>query len=94
MAPLLDAQTIASYCISDANHPSVQFGQTEHRINLILKWGISQGDHVLELGCGQGDCTAALAAAVGDSGRVTAVDPAPLDYGQCAHSHELDVRSR
>lgn len=36
-----------------------------------------------QLGCGQGDTTAVLAEAVGDEGRVTAVDPGSLDYGTC-----------
>lgn len=36
------------------------------------------------LGCGQGDMTAAIAALVGEQGHVTAVDPAPLDYGTFA----------
>jgi len=56
-------------------------GQTVHRINLIKSWGIQPGENVLELGCGQGDCTAALAFAVGESGKVVAVDPGSLDYG-------------
>lgn len=56
--------------------------QTEHRLALLEKWNISwQGAKVLELGCGQGDCTAVLAEAVGPDGHVTAVDPAPPDYG-------------
>jgi ubiquinone/menaquinone biosynthesis C-methylase UbiE len=81
MAPNLDAKIIASYCISDNKNPNVQVGQTEHRINLVLKWGVAEGDHVLELGCGQGDCTAVLATAVGEKGTVTAIDPAPPEYG-------------
>ncbi|KAG8756589.1 hypothetical protein FRC12_010515 [Ceratobasidium sp. 428] len=55
--------------------------QTTHRVRLAQAWDIPEGSHVLELGCGQGDCTAVLAAAVGDSGHVTGVDPASLDYG-------------
>jgi len=39
------------------------------------------GEKVLELGCGQGDTTISLAAVVGEQGHVTALDPAPLDYG-------------
>lgn len=55
--------------------------QMQHRIDLIKYWGIKAGDKVLEIGCGQGDCTLVLAAAVGESGYVTAIDPASLDYG-------------
>ncbi|KAF8182960.1 S-adenosyl-L-methionine-dependent methyltransferase [Pholiota molesta] len=44
-------------------------------------WRDFPGMKVLELGCGQGDCTIALASTVGENGSVDAVDPAPPDYG-------------
>jgi len=78
----LSAQAIASLSLQTDNSPDIQLGQTEHRINLIKSWDIAAGEHILELGCGQGDCTAALAAAVGEHGKVVAVDPASLDYGK------------
>ena len=84
MSPSLDTTTIASFSLCDPQHLDIQLGQTEHRINLVSKWDIKEGNNVLELGCGQGDCTAVLAAAVGECGTVTAVDPAPLDYGNSA----------
>ncbi|KAF7558161.1 hypothetical protein G7Z17_g59 [Cylindrodendrum hubeiense] len=56
--------------------------QAEHRVRLLNDWGVIQpGSRILELGCGQGDCTEVLAEAVGPSGTVDAVDPASLDYG-------------
>ena len=55
--------------------------QIEGRLDLCRKWGIPQGSKVLEIGCGQGDCTLVIAYVVGDQGHVTAIDPAPLDYG-------------
>ena len=55
--------------------------QFEHRVNIVKSWNILPGSRVLEIGPGQGDCTTVLASAVGDSGHVDAVDPAPLDYG-------------
>lgn len=76
-----DAERIAALCLHSPQYLPVQVGQTTHRINLLAKWDIKEGDKVLELGCGQGDCTAVLAAAVGESGTVTAVDPGPPDYG-------------
>lgn len=82
--PVLDAKLISSYCLCGENDPQglkVQLGQTEHRINLINSWGIAPGEKVLELGCGQGDCSVSLAAAVGETGKVVAVDPGRLDYG-------------
>lgn len=75
------AHDIAASCLYTPAHFQVQLEQTKHRLDLLSKWPIKSGDRVLELGCGQGDCTAVLAELVGDAGQVTAVDPAPLDYG-------------
>lgn len=55
--------------------------QMAERISLVNAWKIHAGARVLEVGCGQGDCTIPLAAAVGEEGHVTALDPANLDYG-------------
>lgn len=80
----LDAKAIAALHADSKegerlNH--VQVGQTQERIQLATSWQIGEGEHVLELGCGQGDCTAVLATAVGSKGSVTALDPASPDYG-------------
>ncbi|KIN05824.1 hypothetical protein OIDMADRAFT_38276 [Oidiodendron maius Zn] len=53
----------------------------DHRLDLVSFWGITPGSRVLEIGCGQGDCTIVLADAVGESGHVDAVDPGAPDYG-------------
>ena len=55
--------------------------QFEHRVNIVKSWNILPGSRILEVGPGQGDCTIVLATAVGESGHVDAVDPAPLNYG-------------
>ncbi len=55
--------------------------QMEHRLELLSFWDIKAGSRVLELGCGQGDCTIPLADAVGETGHVHAVDPGAPDYG-------------
>jgi SAM-dependent methyltransferase len=60
----------------DANLPGLQ-----HRIDLVKFLGITPGSRVLEIGCGQGDCTTVLADAVGEQGHVDAVDPGPPEYG-------------
>jgi predicted methyltransferase len=79
----LDAAAIAPLSlVTPGSGLQVQIGQTEHRINLVKRWGLRSGDRVLELGCGQGDCTTVLATAVGEQGHVTAIDPASLDYGR------------
>lgn len=55
--------------------------QTQHRLEILARFDITPGSKVLEVGCGQGDFTVCLAAAAGETGHVTAVDPASLDYG-------------
>ncbi|KIJ60852.1 hypothetical protein HYDPIDRAFT_116718 [Hydnomerulius pinastri MD-312] len=81
MHQALDPSFIASLSLHDPDHFHIQLGQTEHRVNLVNAWQIKEGDQVLEIGCGQGDCTAVLAAAVGESGKVVAIDPAEPEYG-------------
>lgn len=67
-------------CI-DKSQYKIQRPQSAHRLKLIDFWDIPQGSKVLEIGCGQGDTTAALAFAVGKGGFVHAVDTASPDYG-------------
>jgi len=55
--------------------------QMEHRKMLARHWNITPGSRVLEIGCGQGDCTIILADAVGKNGHVDAIDPGAPDYG-------------
>ena len=55
--------------------------QLRHRMALVEFWRPKAGDRVLEIGCGQGDCTAVLAHAVGGRGKVVATDIAPPGYG-------------
>lgn len=79
--PASAAETIASYSLLPPNGASVEIGQARHRIRLVNAWHIAPGRRVLEIGCGQGNCTAVLAEAVGSSGHVDAVDPGSPDYG-------------
>ncbi|MEO4053740.1 class I SAM-dependent methyltransferase [Solibacillus sp. CAU 1738] len=60
---------------------TIQHKQTSHRMNLVKEFDIQQSPRVLEIGCGQGDTTAVLAAAVGECGLVHAIDPAEPHYG-------------
>ncbi|CAF4199286.1 unnamed protein product, partial [Adineta steineri] len=75
------AVRIASCCLHDPKHFFIQIAQTEHRLKLAQIWSIQPGSNVLEIGCGQGDCTAVLASLVGSSGHVTGIDPGDLSYG-------------
>ena len=71
--------------------------QLRHRMALVEFWAPRQGDKVLEVGCGQGDCTVALAYAVGEQGSVVATDIAASTYGAPASlgdSHRDLVSSR
>jgi SAM-dependent methyltransferase len=74
--------------LSSESH-RIATSQTKHRLDLLSAWfgDVSTARNnliartVLEIGCGQGDMTVALAWAVGCAGTVHAIDPAPLDYG-------------
>ena len=82
MSSLNASDIAAHYPRSSEKHlTSVIIPQIQHRLDLITRWVIQPGEKVLEIGCGQGDCTITLAGVVGENGHVTAVDPAPLDYG-------------
>ena len=82
MSNQLDAASIACLSLHEPIHFNIQHSQTLHRLALLQHWDIPTGSKVLELGCGQGDCTTVLACAVGEQGMVVAVDPADLDYGE------------
>jgi SAM-dependent methyltransferase len=77
----MEAHEIAAQMAVHQIAPSVQTMQTQFRMELVKHWGISSGARVLEIGCGQGDMTAVLAAAVGAGGHVIAVDIADPSYG-------------
>ncbi|MHC0038559.1 SAM-dependent methyltransferase [Pseudoneobacillus sp. C159] len=59
----------------------IQQVQLQHRFDLVEAFGLRKGMRILEIGCGQGDTTVALADAVGESGKVVAIDIANRDYG-------------
>ena len=61
--------------------PHTTKSQLTHKTKLVEYWGVSEGYRVLEIGCGQGDTTIALANAVGNSGHVIAVDKKSPSYG-------------
>lgn len=80
--PTSAATKIASYQLLTPNGLPIEIAQATHRINLLNQWSaIPPGSKVLEIGCGQGNCTAVLAEAVGPTGHIDAIDPASPDYG-------------
>lgn len=83
--PSLKAQSLAKLFLqrpsADGSNARNIAWQMDHRLDLVSFWGIPPGSRVLEIGCGQGDCTVVLADAVGETGHVDAVDPGASDYG-------------
>lgn len=77
----IDAAAIARLSLHNPHDFSVQHSQTLHRFALVQEWKISNGSKVVEIGCGQGDCTTVIASAVGEEGSVVAIDPADSSYG-------------
>jgi predicted methyltransferase len=77
----LDAAAIAQLTLRYSDSAQAQVARIQARIDLVVFWDIQAGQCVLEIGCGQGECTAVLASAVGETGSVTALDPAPPEYG-------------
>lgn len=61
--------------------PAHTLAAIKHRQRLVRFWGITRGASILEIGCGQGDCTVVLADAVGPEGVVVGIDPGSDDYG-------------
>lgn len=78
---LLTAEDLAPMMAAFAHSPDVQLSQTRFRMSLVDSWGITEGQRVLEIGCGQGDTTLVLANAVGPAGSILAVDIAEPTYG-------------
>lgn len=72
-------QFIAKYNLFEQDE--IQQIQLQHRFALVEAFQIKPGMRVLEIGCGQGDTTVALADAVGTNGHVIALDIASGDYG-------------
>ena len=69
------------HCMKIIGNDTIQRIQLTHRIELVKTFQLKEGMNVLEIGCGQGDTTVVLADAVGQTGRVVAIDIAPPDYG-------------
>ena len=68
-------------CMKIIGDDTIQRTQLKHRLQLVKAFDIKPGMRVLEIGCGQGDTTVALADAVGDTGKVVAIDIASPNYG-------------
>ena len=74
--------TLLSCCLHDpAKETLIYIPRFTHRLSLIKAWDIPPGQHILDIGCGQGESCLVLALAMGPSGHVTAIDDAPPDYG-------------
>lgn len=78
-----EARRIAQHALLSPGQAGldIETAQVQHRLEVINSWGIEPGSRVLEVGCGQGNCTTVLAEFVGPAGHVDALDPASPDYG-------------
>ena len=68
-------------CMKIIGEDTIQRTQLRHRLELVKAFGVKEGMRILEIGCGQGDTTVALADQVGETGHVMAIDIASPDYG-------------
>ncbi|REB07266.1 class I SAM-dependent methyltransferase [Sporosarcina sp. BI001-red] len=59
----------------------IQQIQLQHRLSLVEAFNLPKGGRILEIGCGQGDTTMAIAHSIGHTGKVVAIDNASRDYG-------------
>lgn len=69
-------------CMKIVGDDTIQRTQLKHRLQLVKAFNIEKGMSVLEIGCGQGDTTVALADAVGEQGHIIAIDIASRNYGE------------
>lgn len=53
----------------------------QQRLSIIDAWSIARGSCILDIGCGQGESALALALQLGPDARISAIDPAPHEYG-------------
>ncbi|KAK8090449.1 hypothetical protein PG997_005410 [Apiospora hydei] len=53
----------------------------QHRLSILKALSIPAGSRILDIGCGQGESTLALALELGERCRVTGIDTALPDYG-------------
>ena len=90
-------ETILSCCLHDpAAETLFYIPRFTHRLSLIKAWEIPPGQHILDIGCGQGESSLALAEALGDSCHITAIDDAHPDYGTpftVSESHQYIANS-
>lgn len=77
----MNVSEIVQYMKLEGNDHTIQHIQTAHRIRIVDAARIGEGMRVLEIGCGQGDTTAVLAAKVGTTGFVKGIDIADGAYG-------------
>ncbi|KAK3349093.1 hypothetical protein B0T25DRAFT_547188 [Lasiosphaeria hispida] len=79
----LSPQELSACLLYSVNHLDNEnhLAALEHRQQVAGAWGIPPGASVLEIGPGQGELTVVLADVVGRTGRVVAVDNAPLEWG-------------
>ncbi|KAJ9143370.1 Sam-dependent methyltransferase like protein [Pleurostoma richardsiae] len=92
--------TLLASCLYDESLRTLAYiPRFKHRLAILDAWSIPTGTgpapKVLDIGCGQGESTLALALELGPDARITGIDPARPDYGVPitvaeAHKHALE----
>ncbi|KAE8351282.1 hypothetical protein BDV28DRAFT_22528 [Aspergillus coremiiformis] len=92
-------ETILSSCLHDPNSDlktRFYIPRFVHRLSIANAWGITPGQRILDIGCGQGESCLVLALLVGTSGHITGIDTAQPEYGSpftVQQSHEYAKQS-
>lgn len=88
---------LLSSCLYEPSlEAEVYIPRFQNRLTIVDAWSISAGLHLLDIGCGQGESSLALALAVSPLGHITALDPAQPEYGTpftVAESHSYILKS-
>ena len=95
--PVSRMETILSSCLYDPKLKTrFHIPRFTHRLLVAQVWGISPGQKILDIGCGQGESCLVLALLVGPSGHITGIDIAQPEYGSpytVKESHEYSKKS-
>ncbi|KAK6814602.1 Methyltransferase ustM [Aspergillus parasiticus] len=75
-------ETILASCLYDPKlKTKFYIPRFTHRLLIADAWGITPGQRILDIGCGQGESCLVLALLVGPSGHITGIDIAQPEYG-------------
>ncbi|KAI4863020.1 hypothetical protein F4820DRAFT_428426 [Hypoxylon rubiginosum] len=89
--------TLLSCCLYEKDLLSIAYiPRFKHRLSILSALSIPPGSRILDIGCGQGESSLALALELGPSSHITGIDTAIPDYGgpfTVRESHEHVAKS-